>query len=142
MCSSDLVGILMEKTTGAGTRKVAVIIDGNNHNIVNKDGKKVVFETEIEGNLVTLEKCQEVAGKARELGHEPKTLKFILSEWDDEGYEMGDDTKPAPKQLLNKTVVYDVAQNSMVIWQNGEPIYANDDGIICRNRAALADSLL
>lgn len=120
-------------------RKVTVIIDGNNHNIM-RDGKKVTFKTEIEGNMVTLKKCQEIAEKIRELGHEPKTLKVILSKWDDEGYEMGDDSKPMPRQTLNKTAFYNVDKNTLVIWQDGEPVYANANGTICRDRVALADS--
>jgi hypothetical protein len=121
-----------------GNRLVTVIIDGNNHNIT-KDGKRVVIQTEIEDNTVTLEKCKEVTEKIRSLGHEPKELKFVLSIYTETPGNNGDFPEEC---LLNRNVYYYPQSNCMRIWENGVPIYENCDGIICTDQDALADCLL
>lgn len=117
---------------GMGTRLVTVIVDGNNHNLT-KNGKRVIVKTEITENVVTLAKCQTVTEGIRKAGHEPKTLVFMLSvfgEPNDDGYA---------ECLLDKEVRYFVKENRMEIWENRELVYENNDGTICKDRAALAD---
>lgn len=45
-------------------------------------------------------------------------------------------------ETRKKDYIYDVKANSLVIWEDGTPIYANDNGIVCRDLEALADTLM
>jgi hypothetical protein len=121
---------------GMGTRLVTVIVDGNNHNL-QINGKRAIVQTEITNNIVTLAKCQEITEKIRRAGHEPKKLDFLLSIWTETpGNEYGDFPEEC---LLNKEARYFVTENRLEIWENNELIYENNNGLICRDRVALAD---
>lgn len=122
-----------------GKRLISVIVDGNNHNIT-VDGKRAVIRTEIENNTVTLEKCKEVTEHIRATGHDPEKLEFMLYIYTEtKGNEYGDFPEEC---LLDKKVSYFPKINLMRIWQDGIPIYENNNGIICDDRDALADCLL
>jgi hypothetical protein len=122
-----------------GKRVVTVMIDGNKHDIM-KDGKRINIQTEIEDNIVTLEKCKEVTENIRRLGYEPKKLKFFLSIYTEtSGNECGDFVEEC---LLNRTVNYNVATNTLMVWEDGRPILRNCDGFIDDNQDALADCYL
>jgi len=121
---------------GQGTRQITVIIDGNNHQLTTNDGKRLIFKTEITDNKVTLAKCQELADAVRKLGHEPRKLQLMLSIYED---YTGDGV---PNCLLDKDVYYFADKNCMRIWQDGKPVYENNNGIICDDPWTLADCLL
>lgn len=44
-------------------------------------------------------------------------------------------------QLFNKVYEYNPETNSMIVWEDGMPIYANDNGVICDDQAALCDTI-
>ena len=46
------------------------------------------------------------------------------------------------KQTVNKNAEYFCSENRLVIWQDGLPVYENNNGVITRDAAALADSLV
>jgi len=122
-----------------GSRMVTIIIDGNNHNLM-VDGKRVIVQTEIIDNIVTIEKCQKVNEKIKAAGYTPKKLEFLLSIYtDSKGNEYGDFPEEC---LLNRKVYYFPKSNCMRIWENGYPIYENCNGVICEDRDALADCLM
>jgi hypothetical protein len=120
-----------------GKRTVTVIVDGNRHDI-KKDGRKVIVSAEIDNNIVSMEKCHEITEKVRSFGHEPKSLDFLLSIYTKtEGNDCGD----IPEEcLLNRHVHYDIKHNCMTIYDNREPVYQNNNGVICTDFTALMDS--
>jgi hypothetical protein len=121
---------------GMGTRVVTVVVDGNNHNLT-KNGKRAIVQTEITDNIVTLAKCKEVSDKIREYGHNPTKLWFVLSIYTE---TPGNECMDFPEEcLLDKEVYYFVKENRMEIWEKKELVYENNDGVICTDRAALAD---
>ena len=122
-----------------GKRIVSVMIDGNNHNIT-KDEKHVCIQTEIEDNMITLEQCQKTVENIRKLGHEPKRLKFYMSIYTEtEGNECGDFPEEC---LLDRIINYDVEGNSLMVWEKGEPILKNVNGVIYDDKITLADGYL
>jgi hypothetical protein len=124
---------------GQGERAVTVIVDGNNHNIVSPTtGKPVVIQTIITDNIVTLAKCREITKKIIDVGHTPKYLRFILSIYDNTD---DIDMDVPPTCLLNKSATYNVKHDELIIYDNGEAVYANTGGIICRDKAAIADCM-
>lgn len=107
-----------------GKRIVAVVVDGNNHNLP-------PLRTVIEDNIVTLEKCHELVKNIRELGHEPKDLKFLLSIFTrTDGNECGDFPEEC---LLNKEITYNVRYDLLQVYKDDEFIYENKGGVIYVN---------
>ena len=130
---------MKEPVQGKGERLVTVIVDGNNHNLMH-NGKPVGIKTKITDNIVTLEKCQEVAENIRKMGHEPKKLFFMLKIFTE---TPGNDCGDFPEEcLLNKDAYYYVESNCLRIWEYGMPVYQNCGGDICTDEVALADCLL
>lgn len=89
---------------------------------------------------VTLERCKKILERCeKETGREYSRIELnhaIYSKTD--GNELGD----YPEQtFLDKKYVYDAIENSLLIYDRGEPVYANDNGAICNDHAALCDSL-
>lgn len=122
-----------------GKRMVTVIVDGNNHNLM-INGKRAIVQTEITDNIVTIEKCQEVTEKIKVAGHNPEKLEFPLYIYtQSKDNECGDFPEEC---LLNRKVVYYPKTNCMRIWEKGEPVFENYNGVICDDRVALMDCLL
>ena len=120
------------------TRTITVIVDGNNHSLT-ANGQRAIVQTDIDNNIVTIQKCREVAENIRNAGHEPKTLRFMLSVF---GQEYEGSLGLCADYKLNKDAYYHVDEDRLVIWQDGRPVYQNHAGTICRDEIALADSLL
>lgn len=89
---------------------------------------------------VTLARCAEIMTKARELsGRDLAMISIRRSIYSvTPGNEPGDHAETC---YMDKKWDYTAANNSMVIYDRGEPVYANDDGAICTGQAALYDSL-
>jgi hypothetical protein len=121
-----------------GKRMVTVIVDGNRHNLM-VDGKRAIVQTEITDNIVTIEKCQEVTENIKKVGHDPEKLEFMLYIYTkSKDNECGDFPEEC---LLDRKVVYYPKTNCMQIWEKGEPVYENFNGVICDDRVALMDCL-
>jgi hypothetical protein len=71
---------------------------------------------------VTVEKCKSIITNLGESGHSIRKLEIHM-----------DGTKKA---------IYNADKNRLLIWEDGLPIYENNNGVICRDAAALADSLI
>lgn len=89
---------------------------------------------------ITLDRCAEIMSKARELsGRELVMISIRRSIYSKTpGNECGDFAETC---YMDKKWDYTASTNSMVIYDRGEPVYANDDGAICTDQAALYDSL-
>ena len=88
---------------------------------------------------ITVDRCKEVLKKAKSLSG--RNLYAI--EINHHVYEQtpGNDGDHSERCLSSKRYRYNAEENSLVIFDRDEPIYANDNGIICRDQAALFDSL-
>lgn len=89
---------------------------------------------------ITLARCAEILSKARVLsGRDLVMISIRRSVYDvTPGNELGDHAETC---YMDKRWDYTAATNSLVIYDRGEPVYANDDGVICTDQAALYDSL-
>ncbi len=91
---------------------------------------------------VTLQRCKDLCSKFNQ-----KTISIVDSRYfDDNGNEYTDKyllKYDETGYVLKKTEYhYNRAKNRLVIWKNDAPIYENDNGRICRDIDALADSLM
>ena len=90
---------------------------------------------------ITLERCKEIVFKLEE-AYKIKFYKIKLEDSIFEGKaEKGDWDNPLPL-LKEKHYIYHVKSNCLTIWENGMPIYENNDGVICDDPVALADCLM
>lgn len=122
-----------------GVRVITVVVDGNNHNLM-VDGKRAIVRAEVIDNNVTIEKCKEVAEKIKTAGHNPNKLEFMLHIFTK---SKDNECRDFPEEcLLDRKVVYYPKTNCMQIWEKGEPVYENYNGVICDDRVALMDCLL
>lgn len=80
-------------------------------------------------------------------GEQIKSLKVDLTPY----YEYNSNGTPvyaseenpiAYDRSKKKTATYNSKHNRLIIWERDLPVYENNDGIICTDGAALADSLL
>lgn len=127
---------------GEGKRAVPVIVDGNNHDLIDPvNGKRLLFQTEVVNNIVTMDKCKSIIEALRnEYNYEPKSLKIDLCIYTKTpGNEYGDFPEEC---LLHKIVTYGVQNNRLRVWQNRDLVYENWDGEISRDPVALADTYL
>ena len=118
-------------------------LDGNKH--PETRGRKHLTKKE----TITLAKCQEIASKVFDVyGIEFEKIEISMMEFDyrsflddpeEYRYVLAGDY-PVPC-LVNKRAVYKPSTNTLTIWEDGEPVYENDNGEICRDRVTLADSL-
>lgn len=77
-------------------------------------------------------------------GYDPNrlftTLKYDMTDYRRSVSYTGDDiTVPVGKKKIG---TYNKEKKLLRIFEDGIPIYENNNGIICRDRAALADSLM
>jgi hypothetical protein len=89
---------------------------------------------------ITLARCATIYAAACTLsGRTYKRLSIRLSVYSvTPGNECGDGPETC---YVDKHWDYDPHRNSMVIWDKGQPVYANDNGVICRDQDALYDTL-
>lgn len=89
---------------------------------------------------ITLKRAKMIFDKARELsGRDLTSIQICLSVYTKTpGNEYGDHDEEC---LVDKKWNYTAATNSLVIWDKGVPVYANDNGVVCTDQAALYDSL-
>lgn len=119
-----------------GERVVLVSLDGNHTKLI-KDGKPQIVQTRIKNNFVTIEKCREIVTNLANYHCHPKKVCIDLSIFTSTpGNECGDFPEEC---LLNKKVFYDVKKDKMLIWQDENPVYENDHGVICDDPVTLAD---
>ena len=127
---------------GKGERVVAVIVDGNNHDLM-VDGKRAIIRTTVVNNQVTIAKCKEiVANIQKQFDYTPKHLKIHLHIYGPEEENQDSIFGVTAECLLDSEATYNVKNNCLRIWKDKMPIYENYDGVICKDPVALADSLL
>lgn len=112
----------------------------------NQSGKAVMSPDETvkliidHSKPITLKRAKEIFKAACELsGRDLYKISIELSAYSKTpGNECGD---AAEECLIDKKWVYTLKTNSLVIWDKGEPVYANDNGVICTDQVALYDTL-
>lgn len=92
---------------------------------------------------VTLDRCKDLCEK-----FDAKSIS--IDDW--RYFDAGTDQEYDPDWMLTqegghyrtskKDYRYNRSNNSLIIWEDDMPVYANDDGVICRDLDALADTLL
>jgi hypothetical protein len=98
--------------------------------------------------IITVDRCKTLVTKIEEkFGHKVEKLVIDMKKWaydimsenDIPAYEAMDINIPC---TLDKTATYFVKSNCLQIWKDGDPVYENNNGVICKDPVALADSLL
>jgi hypothetical protein len=118
--------------------------DGNGYT----DGRAVIGQkTQLKINYdhpVTLIRCKEILIAAQQLtGYAYSRLDMHLSVYADLPDDPADDMDAADARCtLDQVITYYTKTNSMIIWRNGLPVYANDNGVITRDQNALCDCLM
>lgn len=103
------------------------------------DGTYTGATTEADG-MITIAKCKEIIGNASaKLGVDFVGLTLDLSTYSDAVEYDLDGNEYNPK-IRDKQAHYNVAKNRLLITEGGMPIYLNDNGSVCKDRVALADS--
>lgn len=119
-----------------------VMVDGNLH----PETQGIRIETN--KAPVTVKKCREIIGHIQDrFGFIPEKIKIFMWDFDYRGIDLdtyisamyGDCNIPMTQQ---KTAVYDVRKNRLTIYDKDMPVYCNDDGHVCTDPDALADSLV
>ena len=89
---------------------------------------------------ITLKRAKVIFDKARDLsGRDLTSIEICLSVYTKTpGNDCGDHSEEC---LVDKKWYYTAKTNSLVIWAKGMPVYANDNGVVCTDQAALYDSL-
>ena len=113
--------------------KCSVIINGNNHQY----GR---FVTIID-QTISVKKCKEIIDNIHKLFPE-----FIIDRFEIDLQEtsLGKTDEEWEEMFIrnSKKAYYNVKSNCLQIWQQGYPIYENNNGIICKDTEALADCLM
>jgi len=89
---------------------------------------------------VTLKRCRDICNKF-DINH------LAINDWRFYDRDTGNeiplwDTEEIGYNTTKKDYMYRRDFNSLVIWNNGMPVYANDNGDICLDLDALADTLM
>lgn len=136
----DMVGIRAYREAEkllTGARIVPVILDGNNTPLI-IDGEKRTFGVEVTDNRITMDVCQKAVARLAEFNCYPKKLEFLLSIYTSTpGNEYGDFPEEC---LLDRKAYYHIVDNRLTIWENGDPVYEDNNGFVCTDSVALSDS--
>jgi len=117
-----------------------VIVDGNTH--------RLPMRIRTAKETITVKKCKEIVSNVQnKFGINIKRIEIPMDVWDYDGITIDTYISALYNDCdipckLNKKAIYKVKENCLQIWQDNEPIYENDDGIITRDANALADCLL
>ena len=130
----------LEKWIKDQKESYAVIVDENMH-------KKQTMPVRTIKELITVKKCKKIVDAVQsKFDIEVNKIEIMMSEFDyeiftedDVPYIIAGDV-PVP-QRLDKKAYYWVKSNCLQIWEDGLPIYENNNGEICGEREALADCL-
>jgi len=89
---------------------------------------------------VTLARCREILKKGEKLsGRTFSKIKIVHQVFTKTpGNECGDFPE---KCLYDKVFTYNLDENEMMIFEKGEPVYCNSDGVISRDQVALYDNM-
>lgn len=117
-----------------------VIVDGNRHNL----GVCVTTKKE----LITLKKCQEICKKVEEhFEIKVKTIDVMMTQYDYKHISIEDYESALYGDCgigivgKQKTAQYNNITNCLLIWEDGLPVYENNNGLICNDPNTLADCL-
>lgn len=118
-----------------------VIVDGNRHKL------DKLIRVRLDGHI-TIIKCREIV-KNLESNFGIKIDKIEVHLYDhlkfDELYEQVEDGSLSAidfREYYSKTARYSTKSDCLQIWDDGTPIYENNNGVICKDIEALADCLL
>lgn len=106
-----------------------------------------IITTDISNPITTLERCKFLIAKCETLvGH--KLLGFKINDWRfydvDTNHEFTDEELEEeihPYRTSKTDYIYDKESNCLQIWKDGSPVYENNNGLICEDKATLADCL-
>jgi len=88
---------------------------------------------------ITLERCARILEEARKLSG--RNLAMISIRRSIYSMTPDNDGDSAETCYLDKRWDYYPDTNSLLIYDRGEPVYANDNGVICTDQAAIYDSM-
>lgn len=118
-----------------------VIVDGNRHKL------DKLIRVRLDGHI-TIVKCREII-KNLELKFGINIGEIEVHLYDhlkfDELYQQVEDGDLSPVEFgefYSKTARYSTKNDCLQIWQDGYPIYENNNGTICKDVEVLADCLL
>ena len=118
----------------------SVIVDGNTHHL------PMCIRTKKE--TVTVQKCKNIVKKVQDtFGIKINKMEISMIEFDYKNITLGHYINACYNDcdipcIQDKKALYRSAENRLQIWQDGTPIYENNNGEITRDLAALADCLL
>ena len=118
-----------------------VIVDGNRHQLARR------IRTRLD-SPITIIKCREIVRNLESnFGIEIGKIEVHLyddSKFNELYQQVEDEILSAEDfhEYYKKTAVYNNKTNCLQIWDNGYPIYENNNGTICKDADALADCLL
>jgi hypothetical protein len=110
-----------------------------------RDGKtvtnpeKTIRLTVDHSKPITLERCARILDEACKLSG--RNLAMISIYHSIYSKTAGNNGDVAETCYLDKRWDYYPDTNSLLIYDRGEPVYANDNGVICTNQAAIYDSM-
>lgn len=117
-----------------------VVVNGNRSNL-----GKVIYTRS--NSPITRDRCHDIAKNIEAtFGVVVEDLRIIMDRYDYQALS-GDDVDLAlsgdigVKKIVDKHARYDAQRDSLLIWQDGEYVYANDAGVVTRDAVAIADSL-
>ena len=118
-----------------GEREVIAHLDGNKPL---NGGHPVLVKTKVYNSTISIEKFRELAERVRV--YHPTVLDVDLSVYTHtEGNEFGDYPEEC---LLNRKESYNISKDKLLIWENNNPVFENDHGVITNDPVALADCYL
>lgn len=139
MITRNEAKIKLEKEREEQDTIYPVYVDGNMHHL-----PKVIRTYK---ELITVKKCKKIVETVENhFDIKIKRIEINMCEWDYSNITVDDyvsclcGDRGVPFKL-NKNAYYDVKKNRLRIYQDGMPIYENDNGEITRDRDALADCL-
>lgn len=118
-----------------------VIVDGNRHQLNRRIGVKL-------DGPITILKCREIVRNLESnFGIEIGKIEVHLYDGAkfDELYQQVEDgilSTSDFREFYKKTAVFNARTSCLQIWDDGYPIYENNNGVICKDVEALADCLL
>jgi hypothetical protein len=131
----------LQKAIDRQESEYAVIVDGNRHHLSNPIRTKK--------QDITIDRCREICNKIEShFGITIRKIEISLTQWDlqsltPKDYELVLSNDIGVNRIgPDKSIVYDNKENCFQIWENGLPIYEDNNGVICDDQDALADCLL
>lgn len=117
-----------------------VVVNGGRSNL-----GKVIYTRS--NSPITLARCRDITNNIEAtFGVVVEDLRIIMDRYNyqslsDDDVELVLSGDIGVEKIVDKYARYDAQRDSLLIWQDGEYVYANDAGVVTRDAVAIADSL-